>query len=95
MAENLLPDLLLVYGPRAVLSLSGIVTLVLGVWHVDRTWDEKGSKAYNRVAKESGSTENIKIPTKDLDDAFPFPWAFLLGWTMFAFSIFVSSRWIF
>lgn len=86
MSDSVFPDLLLVYGPRAVLSLSGIVTLVLGVWHVDRTWDEKGSKAYNRVAKESNSTEDIKIPTKDLDAAFPFPWAFLLGWTMFALS---------
>jgi len=75
-----------VFGPRACLSLSGIVTLVLGVWHVDRTWDEKGSKAYNRVAKESNSKENIIIPTKDLDAAFPFPGAFLLGWTMFAVS---------
>lgn len=86
MSDSLLPDLLLVYGPRAMLSLSGIVTLVLGVWHVDRTWDEKGSKAYNRVAKESNSNEEIKIPSKDLDAAFPFPWAFLLGWTMFAVS---------
>lgn len=84
MEEIFLPDLLLVFGPRALLSLFGIVSLVLGVWHVDRTWDEKGSKAYNRVAKESGSNEDIKIPTKDLDDAFPFPWAFLMGWTMFA-----------
>ena len=80
------PDLLLVYGPRAFLSLGGIVTLVLGVWHVDRTWDEKGSKAYNRVAKESNGKEKVTIPTKDLDAAFPFPWAFLLGWTMFAAS---------
>ena len=80
------PDLLLVYGPRAFLSLGGIVTLVLGVWHVDRTWDEKGSKAYSRVAKESNGKEKIMIPTKDLDAAFPFPWAFLLGWTMFAAS---------
>ena len=80
------PDLLLAYGPRALLSLGGIVTLVTGVWHVDRTWDEKGSKAYARVKKESKPGEKIVIPEKDLDAAFPFPWAFLLGWAMFAAS---------
>ena len=86
-SDILPPDLLLVFGPRSLLSLSGIVTLVLGVWHVDRTWDEKGSKAYHRVAKGRNSKEgDIKIPSKDLDDAFPFPWAFLLGWVMFGVS---------
>ena len=79
------PDLILAYGPRAFLSLTGIVTLVTGVWHVDRTWDEKGSKAYERAKKDS-SGGTVTIPTKDLDDAFPFPWAFLLGWAMFAIS---------
>jgi len=80
------PDLILAYGPRALLSLGGIVTLVTGVWHVDRTWDEKGSKAYARVKKDSKPGEKIVIPEKDLDAAFPFPWAFLLGWAMFAAS---------
>ena len=76
-SDILPPDLLLVFGPRSLISLTGIVTLVLGVWHVDRTWDEKGSKAYHRVAKGRNSKEgDIKIPSKDLDDAFPFPWAF-------------------
>jgi len=86
----ILPDLLLVFGPRSLLSLSGIVTLVLGVWHVDRTWDEKGSRAYQRVAKDKNTKEDVKIPAKDLDQAFPFPWAFLLGWTMFAASYLFS-----
>ena len=80
------PDLLLAYGPRALLSLGGIVTLVTGVWHVDRTWDEKGSKAYARVKKDTRPGEKVVIPEKDLDAAFPFPWAFLLGWAMFAAS---------
>ena len=80
------PDLLLAYGPRALLSLGGIVTLVTGVWHVDRTWDEKGSKAYARVKKDAKPGEKVVIPEKDLDAAFPFPWAFLLGWAMFAAS---------
>ena len=85
------PDLILVYGPRTWLSLTGIVTLVLGVWHVDRTWDEKGSKAYERESKDSRNKEGITIPKKDLDAAFPFPWAFLLGWAMFAGSYLFPS----
>ena len=83
---TVLPDLILAYGPRALLSMGGIVTLVTGVWHVDRTWDEKGSKAYARVKKDAKPGEKIVIPEKDLDAAFPFPWAFLLGWAMFAAS---------
>ncbi|MFT7625754.1 MAG: hypothetical protein ACI9WU_004945 [Myxococcota bacterium] len=39
------PDLVIEFGPRSLLSLAGIVTLVGGVWCVDRTWDEKGAAA--------------------------------------------------
>jgi hypothetical protein len=42
-------DLVIQFGPRSVLALAGIVTLVGGVWHVDRTWDEQGTAAYARA----------------------------------------------
>ena len=67
------------FGPRSHLALAALKTLVLGVWQVDRTWDEKGSRAYERAAKEAGKRK-VVIPPKELDAAFPFPWAFLIGW---------------
>jgi uncharacterized membrane protein YhdT len=101
-----LPDIVVLFGPRGILSLVGIVILVSGVWYVDRTWDEKGSAAYKRAAaavakeltagkdkqKPTASTSlvspgvTVVIPQKDLDDAFPFPLAFLVGWVIFALS---------
>jgi len=74
------PNLIIEFGPRSILSLIGIITLIIGVWYVDRTWDEKGSAAYQR-AKEKGN--NLE---KELDAAFPFPILFLLGWAIFAIS---------
>jgi hypothetical protein len=84
--EALIPDLVVPFEPRALLSLAGIVTLVLGVWYVDRTWDEEGSKAYARAAKESKSKKDIVIPQNELEKAFVFPAAFLAGWLMYAVS---------
>jgi hypothetical protein len=49
------PDLVVIFGARSILSLIGIILLVAGVWHVDRTWDEEGSKAYEQAAS-NGST---------------------------------------
>jgi len=37
------PDIFIEFGPRSLLSIAGIITLIGGVWYVDRTWDEKGS----------------------------------------------------
>jgi hypothetical protein len=72
----MLPDLIIEFGPRAILSLVGIITLMGGVWYVDRTWDEKGSAAFKKG----------KASDKDLDAAFPFPIVFILGWIIFAAS---------
>jgi hypothetical protein len=85
------PDLVVIFGARSILSLIGIVLLVAGVWHVDRTWDEEGSKAYAR-AKSGSSTskEDVTIPQEALDAAFPFPWAFLLGWLLYGGAYFFS-----
>lgn len=88
--------LLLPAGPRALLAAAGAVTLAAGVWHVDRTWDEKGSEAYAKAKKAIATpSEPVKIPISSLDAAFPFPWAFLLGWLIFGASYFfpVSGAW--
>ncbi|MBT4385055.1 hypothetical protein HOD30_04900 [Candidatus Peregrinibacteria bacterium] len=70
------PNLIIEFGPRSLLSLAGILILMGGVWYVDRTWDEKASAAYERT--------NGNPSDKDLDTAFPFPIAFILGWIIFA-----------
>jgi hypothetical protein len=84
MADIATPDLYIAFGPRGVLALLGAITIVAGVWHSDRTWDEKGSYAYER-AKTSLKREGdkVEIPEKDLNEAFPFPLAFLVGWVMY------------
>lgn len=79
-----IPDLVVPFEPRSLLSLAGIVTLVLGVWYTDRKWDEDGSKAYERAAKEAKNKEKVVIPEKELEAAFAFPTAFLVGWVMYA-----------
>jgi hypothetical protein len=93
------PDLVVIFGARSILSLIGIVLLVAGVWYVDRTWDEEGSKAYayaQAVSSRSASKEDtsllngVTIPQEALDAAFPFPWAFLLGWLLYGIAYFFS-----
>lgn len=78
------PDLVVMFGPRSILSLIGIFILVGGVWYVDRVWDEKGSKAYAKEKEKSNG--NVIIPEHELDAAFPFPAAFITGWIIFAIS---------
>lgn len=58
------PDLFIAFGPRALWSLAGIVTLVLGVWHVDRTWDEDGSRAYEKAKATTKDKSNFVIPAE-------------------------------
>lgn len=70
---------------------------------VDRSWDEMGSAAYKRAVLNKskagknpttktpltgGSSAGVDIPLKDLQDAFPFPTAFLIGWALFGVSYF-------
>jgi len=57
-------DIFIEFGPRSILSIVGIITLIAGVWYVDRTWDEKGSQAYNRAKAEAKPDNNFKIPEK-------------------------------
>jgi hypothetical protein len=85
------PDLIIEFGPRAILSLAGILTLMMGVWYVDRTWDEKGAAAYERAKAKNNNKKDVTIPEEDLDEAFPFPIAFLLGWVIFAASYLFST----
>lgn len=85
------PDLFINLGPRALLSITGIITLVAGVWYTDRKWDEEGSKAYERAKanlKQADSDNDgpVSIPQDELDAAFAFPWAFLVGWALFGVS---------
>jgi len=65
----------------------------------DRMWDEKGSQAYERAAREAASAKEgtatdktpltgVVIPDDELQKAFPVPFVFLLGWTLFGLSYF-------
>lgn len=83
-----IPSLIVPYGPRALLSLGGIVLIVGGVWRTDRRWDEEGSQAYHRAAKKKKQGDVVVVPQDELDAAFPFPLAFLLGWGCFGASYF-------
>ena len=76
-------DLVIALGPRSLLALLGAIILIAGVWYVDRTWDEIGAASYTRAKKRGDATE---ITQEELDAAFPFPWAFILGWSLFAIS---------
>ena len=76
------PDLVVHFGPRALLSLVGIATIIVGVWQVDRAWDEEGFKAFER-AKER-DPDNPVIPDDELAAAGRFPLLFLLGWALLA-----------
>ncbi len=91
----MMPDLFIEFGPRAILSLSGIIVLIAGVWYVDRTWDEKGSAAYARAKAACKKGQKVVIPEKDLDAAFPMPIVFILGWLLFASSYLFSVDGVF
>ena len=67
------PDLFIAFGPRALWSLAGVVVVVAGVWHIDRTWDEEGTRAYEKAKAISKDQSNIIIPTAEIDAAFVFP----------------------
>ncbi len=79
-------DLIIEFGPRSLLALAGIVTLVSGVWYVDRTWDEKGSAAYRRAKARVKGGSKVVVHEEELRAAFPFPIAFVVGWVLFALS---------
>lgn len=63
----------------------------------DRSWDEKGSVAYKKALKKSQDASDktpllgVKIDDEELKAAFPFPTAFLLGWSLFGVSMFMST----
>jgi len=78
------PDIFIEFGPRSILSLIGIITIIGGVWYIDRTWDEKGSKAYERAQAKSKGSGKATIPQKQKEAAFPMPIAFIVGWIIFA-----------
>ena len=82
------PDLFIAFGPRALWSLAGVVVVVAGVWHIDRTWDEEGTRAYEKAKATSKDQSNIIIPTAEIDAAFVFPWAFIVGWSFYALAYF-------
>ena len=80
------PDLVIEFGPRSLLALAGITTLISGVWYADRAWDEKGSAAYLRAKAGTKGGSEVVIPEDELRAAFPFPTAFLVGWVLYALS---------
>lgn len=76
-------------GLRSILSLVGIVILIIGVWYVDRTWDEQGASAVER-----SKDKDLKPPVDleaELDAALRFPLLFLGGWALFAISYFFPT----
>jgi|GEM_PF-3124816 len=87
----MIPDLIIEFGPRSLLSLVGIITLMIGVWYVDRAWDEKGSAAYARAKAKSANLKDVVVPEEELKAAFPFPTVFILGWVIFASSFLFSA----
>jgi len=76
-------DIFIEFGPRSILSIIGAFTIIGGVWYIDRTWDEKGSKAYER-AKVKSKGGKVIIPQEEKEAAFPMPIVFILGWIIFA-----------
>ncbi len=80
------PDIFIEFGPRTILSVIGILTIIGGVWYTDRGWDEEGSKAYERAKAKASNPNNVTVPEEDLKAAFPMPIAFLVGWAIFAVS---------
>ncbi|WP_020568235.1 hypothetical protein [Neolewinella persica] len=81
-----MPDIFIEFGPRSILSLVGIVTIIGGVWHIDRSWDEEGSKAYERAKSNSDGSGKVTIPQKEKEAAFPMPIVFIVGWLIFSAS---------
>lgn len=55
-AAEPLPEMLLVFGARSMLSLLGVVLIVGGTWRADRTWDEEGTQAYYKAANKKLSS---------------------------------------
>lgn len=76
--------MLIQLGLRSILSLAGIVILVIGVWQVDRAWDEDGAAEFERARDED--PQNPVVSEANLDAALRFPFMFLLGWALFAIS---------
>lgn len=87
----MIPDLIIAFGPRSLLSLVGAITIIIGVWYVDRTWDEKGSAAYALAKSKAGKSKEVTIPKEDLEAIFPSPIVFILGWVIFAASFLFST----
>ena len=86
------PDIFIEFGPRAILALIGVITIVGGVWQIDRTWDEEGSNAYQRAKARSKDADKVTVPEAALIAAFPYPIAFLIGWAIFAIAYLFPTR---
>ena len=69
-------------GLRALLSVLGMATLIAGVWHVDRAWDEDGSLAFERFQGQNASATGTSLDSA-LDAALRPPVLFIIGWALF------------
>jgi hypothetical protein len=90
MAEEL-PEYAIVYGPRALLGLIGMSTILVGTWKAENTFDELGVKAFENA--NAAGLEPVAyfddvsdINKEELDAACPTPWLILLGWAILAFA---------
>lgn len=72
-------------GFRALLAVLGIVMLIAGVWHVDRAWDEDGSRAFERFKDQNDATTATSLESA-LDAALRPPVLFVVGWILFGAS---------
>lgn len=59
MTYALPPDLVIMLGVRASLSLLGLAVLLTGFWMMEKRWDDQGSSLFQQaVAKNAGSKES-------------------------------------
>lgn len=79
------PAFAILYGPRAFLSLASIVTIITGTWKAEKTFDEKGVKAFENA--NAAGLEPVayfddvsSINKEELNSACPIPWVLLVGW---------------
>jgi hypothetical protein len=95
-----LPAFAVIYGPRALLSLLGISTIISGTWKAENTFDELGVKAFEN-ANAAGLEpvayfdEISNINKEELDSACPIPWLALAGWVVLALAHFVPHQIVF
>jgi hypothetical protein len=58
------PDLTVIWCFRTTLSMFGLFALIVGLWKMEKQWDDKAAHAYQR-AKENGGGGDYQAPHDD------------------------------